>query len=115
MNVVPGRGPVAHPSSEQVVCYVVLSSAAHKPTKCWGSYRRVAVLEVVPGAQPKMISERARGVVSIVQTWEMCSVGTTHRCAYRRAMAAAQELADRLNAERPAGDAAARLGARGVR
>lgn len=77
--------------------YIVMSAAAKMPSTCWGTYRRVAVLEVDIGAKPKMISERARGVVRIVRTWEKLNGGTTERCAYEQALAAARELARELN------------------
>jgi len=78
--------------------FVVKSSAARMPPNCWGTYRRVAVLEVVTDAPgPRMISERARGVVTVVRTWERRSVGTTARCAYQVAMRDAAELAAKLN------------------
>lgn len=78
--------------------YIVMTAAAAMPATCWGKYRRVAVVEVEQGAAwPAMISERARGVVRIVATWERRNVGTTERCAYARALTEAQELADKLN------------------
>lgn len=89
--------------------YIVASSAACMPGSCWGVYRRVAVLEVERGedgepVSPRMISERARGVVRLVETWEALNVGKVHRrggkgrCAYSRAMVEAEELAAKLNA-----------------
>jgi hypothetical protein len=79
--------------------YIVQSSAAKMPSKCWGSYRRVAVIEVEAGVTGvAMISERARGVRRIVETWEKLNVGTTSRCAYQRALDEARALAAQLNA-----------------
>ncbi len=78
--------------------FIVKSSAARMPPNCWGTYRRVAVLEVVADApEPRMISDRARGVVGIVRTWERLHVGSTARCAYQVAMMEAAELAAELN------------------
>jgi len=78
--------------------FIVKSSTARMPQSCWGTYRRVAVLEVVADApEPRMISERARGVVAVVRTWERRSVGSTARCAYQVAMGEAVELAAKLN------------------
>jgi len=77
--------------------YIVKTAAAKMPAKVKAPYRRVAVLEVTPGAAPKMISARARGVVRVVQTWERQHVGLTDRCAYQRALAEAHALAARLN------------------
>ena len=85
--------------------FIVVSSSAKMPSSCWGRYRRVAVLEIndeCPAGGPRMISERARGVVQIVRTWEKCSVGKAQvRCAYTRAMAEAAALAAELNAQDP--------------
>jgi hypothetical protein len=46
-----------------------------------------------------MLSERARGVVRVVATWEKLNVGKTARCAYQRALADAIELAAELNSD----------------
>ncbi len=78
--------------------YIVQTACAKMPNSCWGQYRRVAVMEVMAGTQPAMISKRARGVVHIVATWERLNVGTTDRCAYRRALSEAREMARDLNA-----------------
>lgn len=78
--------------------FIVMDSAARMPGTCWGRYRRVAVVEAVKGTSPKMISERAIGVVKVVETWEKLNVGTTERCAFERAMAVAREMAAELNA-----------------
>jgi hypothetical protein len=77
--------------------YIVMHRAAKMPNTCMGQYRRVAVVEVDGDSEPKMISERARGVVRIIKTWERLNVGTTDRCAFHRAMAEAREMAGRLN------------------
>lgn len=80
--------------------YVVKTSSAHMPNSCWGTYRRVAVLEVEPGLAAddvRMISERARGVRRIVETWERRNVGKTDRCAYRVAVAEAEALVSQLH------------------
>ena len=79
--------------------YIVASSRAKMPTTCWGRYRRVAVLEVEDGVSSvAMISDRARGCVRVVRTWERLYEGTTERCAYRVALSEAWELAEALNA-----------------
>ena len=74
--------------------YTILTASANMPLSCWGRYARIAVVELEPGfdGRPAMISERARGVSRIVETWERLHVGSTDRCAYARAMAAAEEL-----------------------
>jgi hypothetical protein len=77
--------------------FIVLDKAAKMPGNCWGRYRRVAVLEVQPGATPAMISARARGVIRVVATWEKLNVGLTERCAFERALSEAHDLARQLN------------------
>lgn len=73
------------------------------PATCRSSYRRVAVMKVdldqLPAGrdEPTMISERARGVIEIVQLWEKLYNGKTERCSFARALREAEELADRLN------------------
>ena len=73
---------------------IVMTSSAHVAgtARRFGRYRNVAVVEVEAGAQPAMISERARGVVRIVRHFGTCSVGKTERCEYRRALAEAEAL-----------------------
>lgn len=85
--------------------FIVKTAAAAMPNSCWGTYRRVAVLEVEAGVTDvAMISQRARGVVRVVATWEKCNVGHTSRCAYRLALAEAQQMAADLNAARVSAD-----------
>jgi len=78
------------------------------PSSCWGVYRRVGVVEIDPAqVDPTRtrlsIDARRRGVVRVVETWERCNVGSTDRCAYRRALREAQQLADVLDGLAPAG------------
>jgi len=80
--------------------YIVQDATAQMPSSCRGRYRRVAVLEVAEGVKSaSMISERAKDVVRVVKTWEKLNVGKTDRCAFRIALAEAEALAERLNAE----------------
>lgn len=79
--------------------YLVKTAAACMPSTCWGTYRRVALIEVEDGVEDvAMISERAKGVVRVVKTWERRNVGKTDRCAYAKALAEAEAECDRLNA-----------------
>ena len=81
--------------------FTTQTASAKMPASCFGRYGRVAVIEIEDGLpadfQPAMISERARGVVRIVQTWEKCNIGKTDRCAFARARARAEALANKLN------------------
>jgi hypothetical protein len=78
--------------------FIVQTSASCMPSSCKGFYRNVAVLEVDDSlSQVSMISERARGCRRIVWYSGKNNVGTTERCAYRRALRKAEELAAKLN------------------
>lgn len=82
--------------------YAVMVSSAKMPRTCWGEYRHVAVVEVVsPDHMPRMISERADGVVRVVQSFGPAHVGRgrSGRCAYSRACESAHELVDTLRRE----------------
>jgi len=92
------------PAPTKETKFIIKTSAACMPGSCWGQYRRVAVLEVEAGVESvAMISERARGVVRVVETWERRNVGPIAkrgergRCAYSRALMEAEELAEQLN------------------
>ena len=82
--------------------FIVMSSCAKMPTSCWGRYRNLAILEVVKGTFPKMISERARGVVDIRHYWGKLHDGKTNRSAFGRALEKAEKIAAELNAARAA-------------
>jgi hypothetical protein len=84
--------------SKTTTTFIVMDACAKMPNSCWGIYRRVAVLEVIEGTIPAMISKRARGVVRVVATWEKLNVGKTDRCAFSKARAEARALAAQLNA-----------------
>jgi hypothetical protein len=78
--------------------FIVKEATAKMPSSCWGKYKRVAVLEVENGVfNVSMISDKAKGVVQVVATWERLHVGTTPRCAYRQALQEAEEMARSLN------------------
>jgi hypothetical protein len=78
--------------------YIVQTAAAKMPNSVRSPYRRVAVIEVKPGiTKVAMISPRARGVVSIVETWERLHARGVNT-AYARALLDARSLAARLNA-----------------
>lgn len=86
-------------SERERYTYHVISSAAPMPSSCKGVYKRVAVLRVDHherpiGYKPERIAE-VRGV-EIIDTWERLNVGSTERCAYRRALADARVLAQKL-------------------
>ena len=82
--------------------FVVMTSSAHvsqRLRRYGGAWRNVAVVEVEGDDMPSMISERARGVVRVVTHYGARRVGKTERGDYQRAMAEAQDLAARLNAD----------------
>jgi hypothetical protein len=91
--------------------FIVMTAASKMPSSCKGRYGRVAVLEVEAGIKPKMISERARGVVRVVALEDKCNIGgldlkppcatpvPNSRTAYANALRDATRLCEALNRE----------------
>jgi hypothetical protein len=81
--------------------FIVMTASAKMPSRCWGRYGRVAVVEtdLPAGEAPKMIGTHARGVVRIVDTWERRNMGSSNRNAFAKAVVEAEALANKLNAE----------------
>lgn len=83
--------------------WVVMTSSARMPSSCMGIYRNVALVKLTQeytalGLRPKLISERARGVLAVDHRGAHF-VGTTERCAFARALAeAVAEARNRNNA-----------------
>ena len=79
--------------------YTVRVSSAKMPGSCkFGRYVHVAVIECPVGVEPSQI--RTTKTQRVVRVWSRCNCGSTARCASAVAIAAARELAARLNAER---------------
>lgn len=93
--------PFAHPTTQGRKVYLIQTSSAHMPNSCWGVYRNVAILEVdsILRRHVSMISDHARGVVEVYRHLGHHHVGSTARCAYQRALAEAERILDRLEAE----------------
>jgi len=83
--------------------YIVMESSAHMPASCKAPYRRIAVVQLnqdytAHDRLPKMISERARGILRIVRDYPIVpAAGKTERSGLVQTRKAARELADRLN------------------
>lgn len=78
--------------------FIVMTAAACMPGSCWGRYGKVAVVETDGVNMPNQIHPRHKAVKAIVRTWDRLNIGHTSRCAFRRGLAEAHALADRLNA-----------------
>jgi hypothetical protein len=79
--------------------FIVQTATAKMPSRCKGQYRRVAVIEVKPGiTEVAMISNHARGVVRVVETWERLHAQGV-RTAYAKALVEAATMAALLNAQ----------------
>jgi hypothetical protein len=78
--------------------YLVMTAQESMPASCWGTYGKVAVVELADGftGKPKMISPRARGVKRIVKEWRKLNRGTSLRCAFEVAKAEAERLTNEL-------------------
>lgn len=86
--------------------YIVMIKSASVSGRAreYGPYRYAALVEVAPGygpgREPKMISTRARGVVSILATTPaLYAGGKTMRSEFVQRVAALRDAAKRLNAE----------------
>ena len=81
--------------------FLIRESAAAMPTSVQSPYVHIAVLEVEDDVEsPPIISERARGVIRIVQVWrKLPRRGTTLKSAYGRARAEAEALITQLQRE----------------
>lgn len=78
--------------------FIVMTASAKMPSSCKGRYGKVAVCEVEKGVWPKMISDRAKGLVRIVSQRDRLHIGGS-RSAYALALADAERLAKGLNNE----------------
>lgn len=81
---------------------IVMTASAKMPSSCWGRYGKVGLVIVdrdeLPVGEPAMISERAIGVVEIIEVWDRLNMGTTDRCAFAKAKIAAGRRAEMINA-----------------
>lgn len=82
--------------------FIVMDKQACMPSSMkygCGSYRRIAVVELDGTVdEPRMISERARGVKRIVKVWERVHKGMS-KGIYFDTIREAENLARRLNEE----------------
>ena len=78
--------------------FIVMSASAQMPaSNRFGRYGKVALCEVEKGVTPKMISQRARGMVRIVDLRDRLFWGTSSRCAFQKALAELKARAAELN------------------
>ena len=78
--------------------FIVMTANAAMPASCKGRYGKVAVCEVEIGIRPKMISERAKGMVRIVSLRQPLHWGGPGS-AFAKAKDDAERLAKGLNLE----------------
>ena len=78
--------------------FIVMTAATKMPASSWGRYAKVAVCEVEKGVIPKMISERAKGMVRIVHLYDRLHVGGV-RSAFQLTLTRANAACDQLNRE----------------
>ena len=80
--------------------FVVMTASAQMPaSNRYGRYGKIALCEVEKGVTPKMISERARGMVRIVDLRDRLFWGSTSKCAFQKALAELTARAAELNAK----------------
>jgi len=85
--------------------HVVMTSSAKMPSSVRAAYVNVAVVQLnqeytANNWRPKMISERARGVLRVIRLGHYPAAGKTDRSGYQQAMKRANELALQLNSVR---------------
>lgn len=90
--------------------HIVMTASAKMPSSCKGRYGKVAVVQLTQeftaqGKRPKMISNRAKGVLRIVWQSGPQNIGRTERCGFQRALAEAMRYAEELNNIRDVADA----------
>jgi hypothetical protein len=98
-------------STITMAMHIVMTASAKMPSSCKGRYGKVAVVQLTQeytaqGKRPKMISDRARGVLRIVWQSAPQNMGRTPKCGFQRALAEAQRYAEELNNVRDVADAA---------
>jgi hypothetical protein len=81
--------------------WIVMTASASMPANCKGRYQRIALVKLdqyytANQLTPKMISERALGVIGIFDMGKH-HVGATPRCASAKAYAEAVKRAHELN------------------
>lgn len=91
--------------------HIVMTASAKMPSSCKGRYGKVAVVQLnqhytAQGLRPKMISDRAKGILRIVWQSGPQNMGTTPKCGFQRALAEAHRYAEELNNIRDVADAA---------
>jgi hypothetical protein len=86
-------------NGRQDMAYIIMEASAKMPSSCKGHYVRIGVVELDDGFEgtPKMLSERAKGVARIVETWESVHKGKGIRDAYSVAIKEARALLDSLS------------------
>lgn len=65
----------------------IVESSAKMPSGCWGRYKRIGIVEVLPGAPDDVYPKRIADTrwCRVVATWERRHDGKTTRCAAYRA------------------------------
>lgn len=91
--------------------HIVMTASASMPASCKGRYGKIAVVQLTQeytahGKRPKMISERAKGVLRIVWQSGPQNMGKTPKCGFERARAEAERYAIQMNNAASVADAA---------
>lgn len=80
--------------------YKIMVRRAKMPGSCYGpqNYHKIGVVELGPewDGTAREISDRTKGVVRVVETWDRLYKGKTEKCAFGRALAEAEALIAQL-------------------
>jgi hypothetical protein len=88
---------MADDRSQPPPLYIVMTSVAQSKGKFAHARRNIAIIKTDEETWPKMISERARGVVAITHYWKSLFVGTTNKSEYWNVLNMANDMCANLN------------------
>lgn len=63
---------------------IVTKTACMPSSNKFGRYGKIGVMEVKKGSTPKMISNRAKGVIKVIEIFDRLHIGKTSKGAFQR-------------------------------
>lgn len=76
--------------------FIVMTSSAKMPSRCWGNYGNVAIVET-NGARPRQINPQHKSVKRIVKIWRRLHIGKNIRSEFKKQHDEAVEVCKKLN------------------
>ena len=89
--------------------WIVMTAKQKMPSSCISSYTKIALVKLsqeytAKDMRPKMISERARGILEIHSMGYYPSAGRTMKSGLQQTLAAARDRAQQLNNANPSAE-----------